>query len=130
MIKTTALQSARYFAGSLIALGVDLAVVFISLHLGAPKLVARAIAMIAGVTTTYFFNRRFTFRADERATFGEWIRYIGAQSFGTALNFGVSSALLLVGDGSRWHVAGAVIVGAGIGFVCNFFAARRVLHKH
>jgi putative flippase GtrA len=129
MSHTTAAQSVRYLTGAVIALCVDLAVVFVALYFGAPKLVARAIAMTAGITTTYFFNRRFTFRTTGGASLAGWSKYALAQSFGAAINFAVSSVLLLLGDGSRWQVAGAIVAGAGAGFLYNFFAARRILHE-
>jgi putative flippase GtrA len=128
-MQSTAAQSLRYLIGAVIALGVDLLVVFTALYFGFPRLLARAVGMVAGITTTYFFNRRYTFRTTAPASVGGWSRYALAQSIGAAINYFVSSALLLAGDGTRWHIAGAVIAGAAAGFVYNFFAARRVLHE-
>ncbi|TAG04692.1 MAG: GtrA family protein [Burkholderiales bacterium] len=128
-MRSTAAQSLRYLIGAVIALGVDLLVVFLALHFALPRLLARAVGMVAGITTTYFFNRRYTFRTTTPASVVGWSKYVLAQSIGAAINYFVSSALLLAGDGTRWHVAGAVIAGAAAGFVYNFFAARRVLHE-
>jgi putative flippase GtrA len=120
-------QASHYLIGAVIALALDFVVVAALVALGVPKFVARIIGLTFGITTTYLFSRRYIFVSSQPISFLEWGRYALAQSVGSALNFAVSTALLYVGDGTMLHVAGAVIVGAGIGFCYNFFAARRQL---
>jgi putative flippase GtrA len=120
-------QASHYLIGAVIALILDFVVVAALVVLGVPKFVARIIGLTFGITTTYLFSRRYIFVSSQPISFLEWGRYALAQSVGSALNFAVSTALLYAGDGTMLHVAGAVIVGAGIGFCYNFFAARRQL---
>ena len=122
-------QAGRYLIGAFIALAIDASIVSVGVKLGVPVILARLIALLAGVTTTYFFNRRYTFTVSVPASVANWSRYVAAQSIGTALNFAISTGLLYLSDRSSWQIWGAVLVGAGIGFCINFFAARRHLHR-
>jgi len=115
--------------GAFIALAIDANVVTLTVAWGAPLLLARLLALLAGVTTTYAFNRRFTFKPTQPASVLDWGRYVAAQSLGNALNFGVSSVLLFYSDRSVLQIWGAVLVGAAVGFCVNFFSARRLLHR-
>ncbi len=122
-------QASRYLIGAFIALAVDASIVSVGVKLGAPVVVARLLALLAGVTTTYFFNRRYTFTVSGAASISDWSRYVAAQSIGTALNFAISTGLLYLSDRSLWQIWGSVLLGAGVGFGINFFAARRQLHR-
>ncbi len=125
----TALQAGRYLIGAFIALAIDANVVTLTVAWGAPLLLARLLALLAGVTTTYASNRRFTFKPTQPASVLDWGRYVAAQLLGSALNFGVSSVLLFYSDRSVLQIWGAVLVGAAVGFCVNFFSARRLLHR-
>ncbi len=120
---------ARYLIGAVIALGLDFATVVGCLALGVPGALARIFGLLVGITTTYFFNRAFTFSARARASVSEWARYAATQSVGSLLNFAVSTVGLYLGGDSAWHVAAAIAAGAAVGFSYNFFAARRVLQR-
>ena len=122
-------QASRYLIGAFIALAVDASIVSVGVKLGAPVVVARLLALLAGVTTTYFFNRRYTFTVSGPASVADWSRYVAAQSIGTALNFAISTELLYLSDRSLWQIWGSVLLGAAAGFCVNFFAARRQLHR-
>lgn len=122
-------QAGRYLIGAFIALAIDASIVSVGVTLGAPVIAARLIALLAGVTTTYFFNRRYTFTASAPASVADWSRYVAAQSVGTALNFAISTGLLYLSDRSLLHIWGSVVLGAAVGFCVNFFAARRQLHR-
>ena len=122
-------QAGRYLIGAFIALAIDASIVSIAVKLGVPVIAARLIALLAGVTTTYFFNRRYTFTVSAPASSADWSRYVAAQSIGTALNFAISTGLLYWSDRSLWQIWGAVLLGACVGFCVNFFAARRQLHR-
>ncbi len=127
--RETALQAGRYLIGAFVALAIDACIVSLTVTWGVPLLIARLLAMLAGVTTTYAFNRRFTFKPTQPASVLDWGRYVAAQSLGNALNFGVSSVLLFYSDRSVLQIWGAVLVGAAVGFCVNFFSARRLLHR-
>ena len=57
-VRETAGQAGRYLIGAFIALAIDATIVSVMVSMGAPVLIARLLAMLAGVTTTYAFNRR------------------------------------------------------------------------
>ena len=128
-IRETANQAGRYLIGAFIALAIDATIVSVGVKIGIPVILARLLALLAGVTTTYAFNRRYTFSPTHPASVADWGRYVAAQSVGTALNFAVSSVLLYYSDRSLWQIWGSVLVGAGAGFCINFFTARRLLHR-
>ena len=125
----TALQAGRYLIGAFIALAIDASIVTLTVTWGVPLLLARLLALLAGVTTTYAFNRRFTFAPTQPASLLDWGRYVAAQSVGTALNLGVSSVPLCDSYRTEFEMWGAVLVGAAVGFCVNFFSARRLLHR-
>jgi putative flippase GtrA len=121
---------ARYLIGAVVALVLDYCVVVAALYVGLPLWLSRSFGIVIGITTTYFFNRRFTFTTKlERPSVREWAHYVSMQTVGTALNFLVSIAALYLGDKTVLHVAGAVCAGAVVGFSYNFFAAKRVLQE-
>jgi putative flippase GtrA len=122
-------QLAWYFFGAVIALIADYCIVWGGMRVGLLPWVARVPGLLVGVTITYFMSRRFAFSASTTASVAEWLRYISQQAVGTLINLSVSLVGLHVGDRSTLQVALAMIAGAGVGFVYNFFAARRVLHR-
>jgi putative flippase GtrA len=127
-VSLVAKQASRYLIGAVIALIFDFCAVWVLLRIGVHPLIARGLALLVGITTTYFFSRRFAFSPDKPASWRDWSRYVAAQSVGSALNYAAGSALLWLGDGSTLQVAGAIACGAALGFSYNFFAARRLLH--
>ena len=122
-------QAGRYLIGAFIALAIDASIVSVGVKLGVPVIVARLAALLAGVTTTYFFNRRYTFTPSVAASVTDWGRYVAAQSIGTTLNFAISTGILYLSDQALWQIWGAVLAGASAGFCVNFFSARRQLHR-
>lgn len=127
-LREAAGQAGRYLIGAFIALAVDGAIVSVMVPIGVPVLLARLVAMLAGITTTYAFNRCYTFAPGHPASIADWGRYVAAQSVGSAINFGVSSGLLWLSDKSMLQIWGSVAAGAAAGFCVNFFSARRLLH--
>jgi len=127
--RETAGQIGRYLIGAIVALVLDATLVSLLLSAGLPIFGARTLGLMAGMTTTYFFNRRYTFDVTHGASLHDWSRYLAAQSLGSALNFAVSSALLYLGSRVWWQVWAAIGVGAAVGFSVNFFIARRLLHR-
>jgi putative flippase GtrA len=128
-VRETANQAGRYLVGAIIALAIDASIVSLGIGLGGHFVLVRILAQLAGITTTYLFNRRFTFSPQHPASLGDWGRYVMAQAIGSLLNFAISTGLLFLSDRSIWQIWGAVLVGAGVGFCVNFFAARRQLHS-
>jgi putative flippase GtrA len=122
-------QMSRYLIGAVLALVIDAAIVTVLVRFGAPVVLARLMAMLAGITTTYLFNRRYTFRPTHPASLGDWWRYVAAQSVGAVVNFVISTGLLYWSNREPWQIWGAIAAGAAVGFCINFFAARHRLHR-
>ena len=127
-MRDTLRQAGRYLIGAFIALAIDVTLVTVGVKCDLPIWVARLLGLLAGITTTYFFNRRFTFVPQHSASLADWGQYLLRQSVGSALNFAVSSALIYGSDQLVWQIWGAIFVGAVVGFGVNFFSARRQLH--
>lgn len=128
-MKETVSQAGRYLIGAVIALVLDACVMLVLVSWGAPTLLARAVALLVGITTTYAFNRAFTFEITHPPSVSDWFRYVLAQSVGSALNFLASTLAISFLGRASWAVLISVCIGAGIGFCYNFFAARRLLHR-
>lgn len=128
LMRETLGQAGRYLIGAFIALAIDMALVTVGVKWALPVVVARLLGLLAGVTTTYFFNRRFTFSPQHAASLVDWGRYLLRQALGSALNFAISSALIYLSDRLIWQIWGAILLGAAAGFCVNFFSARRQLH--
>jgi putative flippase GtrA len=129
-VKSLAGEMLRYIVGALVALAVDVALVSLMLYAGSGVFVSRVIGLTAGVTITYFFNRRYTFATQLRPSLREWATYAATQSIGTAINFGVSLLVLSYVPKTPGFAALAISGGAIAGFSYNFFAARRVLQRN
>jgi len=122
-----ACQAVRYFAGACLALVLDVTVVTVAIAFGLHVVPARALGLAVGLTTTYLCSVWFVFRPRPPLSLGGFTRYVAGQSAGTAVNYGVSTVLLALAAGDRLLGILAVGVGAGVGFVLNFLAARRTL---
>ncbi|MGQ0839661.1 GtrA family protein [Actinokineospora sp.] len=91
---------------------------------------AKALSFIAGTTTAYFLNKRFTFvGARDRGA---------AQAGGFALlytvtffvNVGTNALMLHLLPEIRWEYAVAWVVAQGLGTVINFVMLRTVVFRH
>ena len=127
-MRETVGQASRHLIGAFIALAIDILLVTLAMILPLPVLLARLCGLLAGVTTTYFLNRRYTFSPKHAASLADWARYVMRQAIGTALNFAISSGLIYLSDRLLWQIWGAILLGAAAGFCVNFFSARRQLH--
>lgn len=91
---------------------------------------ARLVSFLCAVTTTWWFNRRFTFfDATDSSPVRQWLRYVVSQLGGFSVNYAVYAALvLLVPLVSRWPVLG-VAAGSIAGLLVNFVLARRYVFE-
>ena len=55
-------QGIRYLAVSLVALGLNLALLFVLVQIGLPEVPAQAIAIVAVTPVNFLMNRRWSFR--------------------------------------------------------------------
>jgi len=102
--------------GGLLQLGIHL--------FGLGVIVARVPSFTVAVLVTWYLNRGFTFRMQSKSFQKSFPTYIAANAVGLAINFGTYSAGVLFSPFLAQYPLIPLAVGAGIGMVFNFFAAR------
>ena len=86
---------------------------------------ARVISFLAAATTTWGFNRRFTFAGHGGGSRRrELLRYLIAMACGFALNYGAYAACLLFWPLVREWPAIGVAAGSVAGAVLNFLTSK------
>lgn len=122
-------QFALFCVAGALAFVVDAGIVQVLVGLlDADPYLARVFSFACGVTTTWLFNRRYTFTPRAGVSLArEWRNYAMTQLGGLLVNFAIYSALLMtVPLVWRWPALG-VAAGACVGLVVNFAAARRLV---
>ncbi|WP_395318860.1 GtrA family protein [Variovorax sp. UC74_104] len=119
-----------FAAVGVIGLVVDVVV----LYLLAPLLgwyAARVVSFLAAATTTWAFNRRYTFAASAAASRSIWREYFGylaTMAAGAVLNYGAYVLTLHWVEG-RWAAALGVALGSLAGMSANFLSARYLVFR-
>lgn len=109
------------------ALAVDTGLLYFALRvLGLGFYSGRLMSWLGAATFTWYFNRRYTFRSDPGVPpVTQWLRFLGANSLGGLLNYGVYAALIASSALVReWPVL-AVAAGSLSGLVVNFALSKR-----
>ena len=97
---------------------------FLNLYTG------RVISFLVAATTTWALNRRFTFARAGAGSPAEslavqWLRFLGANALGGAVNYGVYASLVtFTALGAAWPVLGVAagsIAGLGFNFTVSKF---------
>ena len=81
---------------------------------------AKAVSFILGTTTAYLLNRRFTFAAGKGAPAAEWLRFLGANALGGAVNYGVYAALVAFTAAGAAHPVLGVAAGSAAGLASGW----------
>lgn len=86
---------------------------------------SRVVSFLCAMTTTWLFNRRYTFVASRDESLGrEWLRYFIAMLGGLAVNYGIYAALVYSLPLVRiWPVLG-VAAGSVAGLAVNYASSR------
>ena len=117
----------RFAAVGAAAALVDMAVVeLVTRVLGADPYSARLLSYLAAATTAWALNRRYTFaQADRSRALLQWLRYLGTNAVGGAVNYAVYAALVASLPLFHRYPFMAVAFGslAGMGF--NYLASQR-----
>ena len=105
---------------------VDASVLYVAMTFGgAGFFLGRLISYLVAATTTWYLNRRFTFRdkaGQERIK--QWMRFLLVNTGGGIINYGLYSILILSSAFFReWPVA-AVALGSIAGLAANFTASK------
>ncbi|TQM29426.1 GtrA family protein [Nocardia bhagyanarayanae] len=106
---------------------VDFGLYVLLYALGLPVWLAKSIGFIAGTTTAYLINRRWTFQAPpSRARFAAVVA-LYATTF--AVQVGINQVLYYAIGEQWWRVPLAFVVAQGTATVINFVVQRLVIFK-
>ncbi|APE37914.1 hypothetical protein BOX37_00875 [Nocardia mangyaensis] len=95
--------------------------------LGVPEILAKAISFVAGTTTAYLINRRWTFNAEpSRARF---IAVIALYAVTFAVQVGIYALLYYALADEWWRQPLAFVIAQGTATVINFVVQRAVIFK-
>ncbi|MET8773576.1 GtrA family protein [Nocardia sp. NPDC050713] len=106
---------------------VDFGLYVLLYALGLPVWLAKSIGFIAGTTTAYLINRRWTFQAPpSRARFAAVVA-LYATTF--AVQVGINQVVYYAIGEQWWRVPLAFVVAQGTATVINFVVQRLVIFK-
>jgi putative flippase GtrA len=125
-VKTLLQQAARYGAASVIALAVDMSILWILVrHVGLSYLLAATLSFLIGAGITYFFSVRFAFKKHRlRDRRMEFASFVGLGTFGLVVNACVIEAGV---EAFGLQVLAAKCIAAACSFTCNFLTRRQLL---
>jgi putative flippase GtrA len=106
---------------------VDYSLYILGLALGLQRDLAKSLSFIAGTTTAYLINRRWTFQAPpSRARF---IAVVVLYAVTFAVQVGINRVLSLALPDEWWRTPLAFVVAQGTATVINFVVQRAVIFK-
>lgn len=116
--------------GGGLAFLVDAGALHTAVASGLDPYTGRLLSFLCAVTTTWWFNRTFTFAGKASSSrFLEWGRYAASQVGGGAVNYSIYAFLVYaVAEVHRWPVLG-VAAGSIGGLLVNFMLARRYVFR-
>lgn len=124
---------ALFSAAGALAFIVDAGVLHLAIaFVGIDLYLGRVLSFTCAATTTWLFNRTFTFFDSPRKYRWplEWGRYIASQLGGFSVNYGIYAFAVWWFDLVRdWPVIGVAAGSAG-GLVVNYALARRYVFRH
>lgn len=120
-------QAARFIVTGGLSAVVDFGLYILLLKLGLHVNLAKTLSFIAGTTTAYLINRRWTFQAaPSRARF---LAVMALYALTYAVQVGINYVFYLQFAGQSWQVPVAFIIAQGTATVINFVVQRAVIFR-
>ncbi|MGW6376607.1 GtrA family protein [Rhodococcus sp. NPDC055112] len=120
-------QMVRFIATGGLSAIVDFGLYVLGLALGMPYALAKSIGFVAGTTTAYLINRRWTFKAEpSRARF---IAVVALYAVTFAVQVGLNQVMVHAFPDEWWKVPLAFVIAQGTATVINFVVQRAVIFK-
>ncbi len=120
-------QATRFIITGGLSAIVDFGLYVLLLALGLHVNIAKTLSFIAGTTTAYLINRRWTFQAPpSRARF---IAVIVLYALTYAVQVGINYLFYLEFAGHPWQVPVAFVIAQGTATVINFVVQRAVIFR-
>ena len=108
---------------------VDFGVYQLLLHLGLWVHLAKAVSFIAGTTTAYFLNRRFTFAAGRNDGVAQAGGFVLLYTVTFFVNVGTNALALALLPQFRWEIPLAWAAAQGTATTINFIMLRTVVFR-
>lgn len=124
---TLATQVWRFVVTGGLSAIVDFGLYVLFLHLGLHVNVAKTLSFVAGTTTAYLINRRWTFQAPpSRARF---VAVCALYAVTYVVQVGINYFFYVLLDDKPWRVPVAFVIAQGTATVINFVVQRAVIFR-
>ncbi|MFC9893094.1 GtrA family protein [Nocardia sp. NPDC127579] len=106
---------------------VDFGLYVLLLKAGLPVSAAKALGFVAGTTTAYLINRRWTFKADPSRL--RFIAVVALYACTFAIQVGINQVMYYAIAEHWWRVPLAFVIAQGTATVINFVVQRLVIFR-
>ncbi|WP_019811502.1 GtrA family protein [Saccharomonospora halophila] len=108
---------------------VDSGIYWLLLQAGLWVHLAKALSFIAGTTTAFFLNRRFTFTGAQKGGAGQLGGFVLLYTVTFFVNVGTNAVALYLLPDLRWRVALAWVLAQGTATTINFIMLKWVVFR-
>ncbi|MGU3502743.1 GtrA family protein [Mycobacterium sp. C31M] len=120
-------QATRFIITGGLSAIVDFGLYVLLLQFGLHVNLAKTLSFIAGTTTAYLINRRWTFKAEPSKA--RFIAVMALYALTYAVQVGINYLFYLEFAGRPWQVPVAFVIAQGTATVINFVVQRTVIFR-